>query len=291
MYSCPLEPWFATQNQDQELRRVVLQCSGRSSACWRGYVGTWEIRSNTLYLIKLRQECTDDPVKITIDNVETNIRYSSYLPAADALPMPAPWFSGTLRVPQGKELRYVHMGFGSIYERDLFLQITNGVVEKEYVVNNKDAPPTVSQEDLQWVALGGGPAKDDGDWIDARLIPTPEFKDIAKSGTNFRTRGIFFNATNNEPATLNIPNTQAAPYMALPLHVTPKGLPDYRGCHVEISAHFVADEDGYLLHVDKVRLLQPGETMHKEDYKPPNNLFQDTANEQPEGDPFADPEE
>jgi hypothetical protein len=38
------------------------------------------------------------------------------------------WYSGTIRIPQGKLLEYVHMGYGSTYERDLFLEIEKGAV-------------------------------------------------------------------------------------------------------------------------------------------------------------------
>jgi len=291
MFSCPLESYFPKTGVTSEQFRIVRDDSYRSSACWRCYVGTWTIQNKALYLKSIKPYCMTNPIKMEWDGKPLSITFESYLPDPKILPLKATWFSGTLRVPRGNELRYVHMGFGAIYERDLFLQITNGVVVKEYVVNNKNASPTASQEDLEWVAFSGGPAKDSGDWIDARTLPTPETKSIATSGINFQTRGIFFNATTNEPATLNIPNTRATPYMALPLHVTPKGLPDYTGCHVEIRAHFVKDEDGYLLHVDSLRLLQPGETIHKADYKPPNNLLMDTVNQSPANDPFAAPKE
>ena len=33
-------------------------------------------------------------------------------------------------------LRYVHMGYGSVYERDVFLRIENGKVVGEDVVDN-----------------------------------------------------------------------------------------------------------------------------------------------------------
>jgi hypothetical protein len=39
----------------------------------------------------------------------------------------AHWFTGELRVPQGGLLQYVHMGFGSRYERDLLIQFRHGV--------------------------------------------------------------------------------------------------------------------------------------------------------------------
>lgn len=35
----------------------------------------------------------------------------------------AHWYSGTRRIPQGRRLQYVHMGYGSTCERDLLLEI------------------------------------------------------------------------------------------------------------------------------------------------------------------------
>ncbi len=65
-----------------------------STACWRGYQGTWEIVDGLFYLVGLE---------------------GRYQLAGDE-PLFADWFSGTLRVPSGKQLRYVHGGFGSVYE-------------------------------------------------------------------------------------------------------------------------------------------------------------------------------
>ena len=45
----------------------------------------------------------------------------------------AHWYSGTIRIPQGKLLNYVHMGYGSTYERDLFLEIEKGVIKNTRV--------------------------------------------------------------------------------------------------------------------------------------------------------------
>lgn len=40
----------------------------------------------------------------------------------------AHWYSGTIRVPKGKQLKYVHAGYGSIYEQDVLLDLDRGVV-------------------------------------------------------------------------------------------------------------------------------------------------------------------
>lgn len=79
---------------------------GVNTACWRGYVATWEIRDGHLYLVAIQG------------------RYGF----REGEPLLAEWFTGELRVPRGKMVFYVHMGFGSRYERELFIQIEKGVV-------------------------------------------------------------------------------------------------------------------------------------------------------------------
>jgi hypothetical protein len=50
-------------------------------------------------------------------------------------PVFAAWFTGVLRMPQGKMLRYVHGGFGSLLERDVVLSTESGVVARRWVLN------------------------------------------------------------------------------------------------------------------------------------------------------------
>ena len=38
----------------------------------------------------------------------------------------ADWFSGEIRIPHGEMIRYVHMGYASVYEKELFLRFVNG---------------------------------------------------------------------------------------------------------------------------------------------------------------------
>jgi len=49
----------------------------------------------------------------------------------------ADWYSGKLRVPDGKEIAYVHMGYGSVYERDLIFTVADGKVQGPEVIENK----------------------------------------------------------------------------------------------------------------------------------------------------------
>ena len=41
-------------------------------------------------------------------------------------PIPATWFTGSIDLPDGKQLEYVHMGFASTYERNILLRFENG---------------------------------------------------------------------------------------------------------------------------------------------------------------------
>jgi hypothetical protein len=51
----------------------------------------------------------------------------------------AHWYSGTIRLPQGRQLQYVHMGYGSTYEQDLFFTIERGVVTQQTIRQNEKA--------------------------------------------------------------------------------------------------------------------------------------------------------
>lgn len=85
-----------------------------STACWRNYIGTWEIKDDRLYLTRVR----------------------GIYELIGEEPLFADWFSGDIRIPIGKQLEYVHMGFSTVYEKDIILQIKKGVVVKTEVIDN-----------------------------------------------------------------------------------------------------------------------------------------------------------
>ena len=104
------------------------------TALWRGYVGQWEIFDGRLYLVKLDGRLKEG----TIASVAT-----IFPDFPDRVF--AHWYSGALRVPQGYLLKYKHMGYGSLYERDLLIKIARGVVQGFRVrhnghIDHSDAP-------------------------------------------------------------------------------------------------------------------------------------------------------
>jgi hypothetical protein len=110
MLSLPLWDYFSMSGQHPPFH-------ARHTANRRGYVGEWEIRDHRLYLIGLHGTLKDG-TEVTLETVFPGFGERVF----------AKWFSGTLRVPQGDMVRYMHLGFGSLYAIELFLQIEQGVV-------------------------------------------------------------------------------------------------------------------------------------------------------------------
>ena len=109
-----------------------------STALWRGYVGTWAIENDRLYLVKLS-------VNVVTDGQEQDIGLDALFPDYPDGVF-AHWFTGELRCPSGALLNYVHGGFASTYERDLYFRVQRGVVLEARTVVNGQAEPDASQE-------------------------------------------------------------------------------------------------------------------------------------------------
>ena len=122
MFSNPLDPY---------LRATGIHFVSPHTANWRGYKGTWEIKGTEetrqgLYLVKLKAHRS----------------YEDVVGLAEIFPgfpdgVFAHWFSGVIRLPQGDLLEYVHGGYASQYEYDLFLEIKKGLVVSQRAVHNK----------------------------------------------------------------------------------------------------------------------------------------------------------
>lgn len=87
------------------------------TALWRGYVGHWEITHDRLYLLRI-DACYPDgrEAKLTDLFPEHPDRVFAH------------WYSGTLRIPEGRRLHYVHGGYGSTFERDRLIRVERGAV-------------------------------------------------------------------------------------------------------------------------------------------------------------------
>ena len=124
-----LAPYF-------ELLGEKPQFVARTTALWRGYIAEWEILDDRLYLVGLR---------VWVKGYkEVGL---SYLFPDNPDRVFAYWVSGAKRATAGKQLRYVHGGFGSIYERDLYLDFSMGVLSR-VVTKQNDAKDLGTSPDL-----------------------------------------------------------------------------------------------------------------------------------------------
>ena len=115
---CPALPWYHPRlvklTEDEALadkRNIVAF----STACWRKYVAHWRLEEDRLFL--------DSIIGIyRLDGDE---------------PLFADWVTEELRVSQGKLLTYVHMGFGSVFEKELLLDVQLGLVVRRTKRDNR----------------------------------------------------------------------------------------------------------------------------------------------------------
>lgn len=128
IFSNPLEQYFSEENpRPGDLFQALC------SACWRGYVATWEIKDDGyLYLIKV--------IEGTCDSNAPEIPLSKLFPGQEG-PIKATWFTGTLTIPGGRQVEYVHMGYESKYERYTFVEIEQGKVTREQTEETKLPAP------------------------------------------------------------------------------------------------------------------------------------------------------
>ncbi|MEM6803180.1 MAG: hypothetical protein AAF696_17370 [Bacteroidota bacterium] len=125
IFSNPLESYF-----EQVGHKKLIGFKGcTSTACWRGYKAYWELKNDSLFLNAIRSchrgEWCPDVQDADLQKMFGSDKVFAY------------WYSGTLRIPQGKRLQYIHMGYSSIYEADLYISFKKGFETHRKIVSNK----------------------------------------------------------------------------------------------------------------------------------------------------------
>lgn len=93
-----------------------------SSANWRGYIAKWEIKNGYLLLKNVT-------ILVGVKKQGSDVRKSILRTLfSSKKAITASWYSGALIVPDGKQIQYVHMGYGSTYEHYQILRIELGKV-------------------------------------------------------------------------------------------------------------------------------------------------------------------
>lgn len=113
--------YLATEPLEPYLEKHNIKFYAWCTACWRGYISKWSIEDGMLYLTDLHGFIsTDDNGEL----INKSVGMDYLFPGQDKVL--TNWFSGDLRLPHGEIIRYIHQGYDSIYEKELFLKIVNG---------------------------------------------------------------------------------------------------------------------------------------------------------------------
>lgn len=114
IFSNPLEDYFAEKKQ-RSINGKELK--GMCSALWRGYVATWEIENDSLFLIRIQTNyCSDNPQDLDLISEFNNNKVF------------ANWYTGEINSQLGSMLSYMHSGYGSVYEREQIFEIDKGTI-------------------------------------------------------------------------------------------------------------------------------------------------------------------
>lgn len=136
IFSNPLEQYFERTGKSELIDFVG--CG--STACWRGYKAFWELKNDSLFLRQITS-CHND-CGLEIKNANLNKMFGTNDVFAN-------WFTGLLLIPQGKRIQYIHMGYASIYERELHISFKNGIQTNERTVSNKKIANKIELENRQ----------------------------------------------------------------------------------------------------------------------------------------------
>jgi hypothetical protein len=117
-----------------ELMGMPSPFAAPHTALWRGYVGTWEIIDTRLYLVHLKGFVRSDQKGVSVNNQVVGLDFL-FPDFPDRIF--AHWVSGRLRATKGGVLKYVHGGFMSVYEQDIFLEFKDGHLQSVTVKDNE----------------------------------------------------------------------------------------------------------------------------------------------------------
>jgi hypothetical protein len=116
LYTYPLDSYWSKKNPKPGIRIP-------ETSCWRGYIATWEIIDEYLYLTDIQYFAPDEDQGL------------DYVFPNNSGKVKATWFTGELKLPIGDELTSQVM-WDTVYETDWFIEINEGkIVSQRYKAN------------------------------------------------------------------------------------------------------------------------------------------------------------
>ena len=142
-------PWKNCCRKEKFLRQDFWgdKNTGWNTGCWRGYIATWKLENNKLFLEEIAPCDTygKPPGNYPIADISKlfpDLYKDGHIFAG--------WVTDELLVAKGKMLWYMHNGFDRIYERELGLVVESGILQKtnEYDNSKTKESPLIKDERL-----------------------------------------------------------------------------------------------------------------------------------------------
>jgi hypothetical protein len=168
IFANPLESYFDNHFRPDS---VFAKYGYNSTACWRGYIGYWELKNDSLFLIELQGDSSKIDLSLIFKDRDTKGKIF------------ADWYNFPILNPYGKLLFYEHMGYGSIYEFEKEFSFDKGILTNIKTYDNSKSIKSIYTQDqkllLEYIQSH----------IDYSTIPKPSkpvkvFIQIAKSDEN-----------------------------------------------------------------------------------------------------------
>ncbi len=127
IFANPLEQLPEIENLRDKLFGDKEECG--LTSCWRGYQAIWQITNNQLYLVGIYSCCSyENKIHADLEKLFGE-KYVNGKVKAD-------WVTEEILSPQGKLIHYVHMGYESIYEREVVFKIEKGSLKGTITYDN-----------------------------------------------------------------------------------------------------------------------------------------------------------
>lgn len=135
--SAPLEEYL---NRKGDRKIGGIEMKSNCTALWKGYVGTWKIEKDSLFLVGIETNCCGkNPIKIDIRK-----EFGLNKVFAD-------WVSLEIVIPFGKQISYIHQGCEAIYEYEKGFEFINGKLIRINNYNNSKSRKSVSSKDAKTI--------------------------------------------------------------------------------------------------------------------------------------------
>ena len=143
IFSNPLELYLAQQG----ISDIDRGCN--ASACTRGYVATWELKNDKLYLVKIEQcgliVAAGVYGGLDCDEEERSAVLKYFDEAFEGKNSQASWFTGEIVAPQGRLIEYIHAGYETKFERDKVFSFVDGQLKGVKTQENEVKPALYEQ--------------------------------------------------------------------------------------------------------------------------------------------------